>query len=73
MDARPAPGQELNWIILGAALLNIALAIVFGPKYGALGIAASLVAAEGSMAIATLVTLRIRKLDPWRAPVEVTA
>lgn len=59
--------KELNWIILGAGLVNLAGALVLGHRYQALGMAVSLVIAESFVAVAALVFLRRRKLEPWRA------
>jgi PST family polysaccharide transporter len=66
--------KELNWIICGAALINLAGAFTFGRWYSAIGMATSIVVAEAFVAAATLVILRMRKLEPWRtAPAEIAA
>jgi PST family polysaccharide transporter len=65
--------KELNWIILGAGLVNLAVALVLGRWYLGLGMAASLVIAEAFFAVAALVTLRRRRLDPWAGSVAEAA
>jgi PST family polysaccharide transporter len=65
--------KELNWIILGAGLVNLAAALVLGRWYLGLGMAVSLVIAEAFFAVAALVTLRRRRLDPWAGSVAEAA
>jgi len=63
--------KELNWIILGAGLVNLAGALSLGRWYQGAGMASSLVIAETFVAGAAFAFLRRRKLEPWRGAVEV--
>jgi PST family polysaccharide transporter len=61
--------KELNWIILGAGLVNLAGALSLGRWYQGAGMASSLVIAETFVAGAAFIFLRRRKLEPWRGAV----
>jgi len=57
--------KELNYIILGAGLVNLAGALTLGRWYQPIGMAWSLVIAEAFVVVGAFVFLRWRKLDPW--------
>jgi PST family polysaccharide transporter len=66
--------KELNYIILGAGLVNLAGALTLGRLYQPLGMALSLVIAELFVVVGAYVFLKRRKLDPWSGSrVEVAA
>jgi PST family polysaccharide transporter len=66
--------KELNWIILGAGVVNLAGALMLGRWYQGMGMAVSLVIAEAFVAVAAFAFLRRRRLEPWRGEsVEVVA
>ena len=58
--------KELNYIILGAGLVNLAGALSLGRWYQPIGMGFSLVIAETFVAVGALVFLKKRNLDPWR-------
>ena len=57
--------KELNWIILGAGLVNLAGAFMLGRWHQTIGMAASLVIAEMFVATGAFLFLRHQKLEPW--------
>jgi PST family polysaccharide transporter len=54
----------LNRVILLAAALNVALALLLAPRYGATGMAEAVFASEAAVTIGLYVTLRIKNLNP---------
>jgi PST family polysaccharide transporter len=68
--------RQFNWIIAGAGLLNLLLALILVPISGQMGMAVSVVIAELVVTAAMILVLRTRRLDPWSAEsqkVEVAA
>jgi PST family polysaccharide transporter len=61
--------KELNFIILGAGLVNVAGALTLGRAFQPIGMAVSLVIAEMLVVVGAYLFLRRRKQDPWRGPV----
>ena len=53
-------------LVVGAGALNILLAILLAPRYGAMGMAISVVAAESSVVIGLLFLIRSKGRDVWR-------
>ncbi len=58
--------KVFSWILAAAAVVNIILALLLTPRYGALGMALSMVVAETVVTGGIIVYLRIKNLDPWR-------
>jgi PST family polysaccharide transporter len=58
--------KVFSWILAAAAVVNIGLAFLLTPRYGALGMAVSMVVAETVVTGGIIVYLRIKHLDPWR-------
>jgi polysaccharide transporter, PST family len=64
--------KELNYIILGAGLVNLAGALTLGRWYQPMGMAVSLVIAEACVVVGAFVFLKWKKLEPWGgSPAEV--
>lgn len=57
--------RDFNAILLAAGLLNVASAACLAPRYGALGMAASVVAAEAAVTLGVLLSLYRRRLNPF--------
>jgi PST family polysaccharide transporter len=64
--------KELNYIILGAGLVNLAGALTLGRWYQPMGMAISLVIAEMFVVVGAFLFLRSRGLEPWGgSPAEI--
>jgi hypothetical protein len=57
--------KELNYIILGAGVVNLAGALTLGRWYQPMGMAVSLVIAEMFVVVGAFLFLRSRGLEPW--------
>ena len=67
----PIPGiifSQLNYIILGAGLVNLAGALTLGRWYQPMGMAVSLVIAEACVVAGAFIFLKWKKLEPWGGP-----
>jgi PST family polysaccharide transporter len=62
--------RQFNWIIAGAGLLNLLLALILVPISGQMGMAVSVVIAELVVTAAMILVLRTRRLDPWSAEIQ---
>ena len=58
--------RQFNRVILAGGTLNLALAVVFAPRFAQLGMAAAVVTTEVFVVLTLYVTLRRRKLSPLR-------
>lgn len=59
--------SQFNWVIVAAGFSNIALALTLVPRFGHVGMAVGVDAAELIVASSIFVLLRRRRLDPWSA------
>lgn len=58
--------RQFNWIVLGAASLNLGIAITLAPIWGPVGMAWAVVSAELFASLSIFILLRIQGLDPFR-------
>jgi PST family polysaccharide transporter len=56
--------RQAGAIIIGAGLLNIGLAAILAPRFGPVGMAWSVIAAETFVTFGAYIILRLRGLDP---------
>ncbi|MGJ5813194.1 oligosaccharide flippase family protein [Paludibaculum fermentans] len=60
--------RDFNAILLAAGLLNVVCACALAPRFGGLGMACSVVAAETAVTLGILLCLRRRGLNPLAPP-----
>jgi PST family polysaccharide transporter len=56
--------KECNIVLVGAAVLNVALACLLAPRFNALGVAIAVVVAECTITVVLYLFLSARKLNP---------
>ncbi|WP_321472969.1 oligosaccharide flippase family protein [uncultured Paludibaculum sp.] len=64
--------RDFNRILVAAGLFNVFCACVLAPRFGGLGMAASVVAAETAVTLGVLFSLRRRGLNPLSIPTATT-
>lgn len=60
--------RAMNVILLSAGLGNVLCACLLAPRFGGVGMAASVIAAETGVTLAVFWTLHRRRLNPFAAP-----
>ncbi|MFO1518589.1 MAG: flippase [bacterium] len=57
--------RAFNWVIIGAGLLNLTLAVLLAPRFAQVGMAWAVVISEIFVTGAIFVLLRMKRLDPF--------
>ncbi|HEU5020393.1 MAG TPA: hypothetical protein VFT60_00835, partial [Bryobacteraceae bacterium] len=57
--------KQLNSVVLACGALNVVLAVVIAPRFGAVGMAWVVVATQAAVALGAWLVLRWMKLDPF--------